>query len=141
MPVLGVWTFAAADGSMLGIPLEMWFPENVSTFGGDIDFLFNVIMWMVAVTFIGTEGVLVYFLWAYSKKRATKAIHTHGNHRLELIWTAIPSVLLIFIAFSQMQAWSTIKLDMPEGEPLMEIYASQFDWLAQVSITSTEEEH
>jgi cytochrome c oxidase subunit 2 len=132
VPVLGVWTFVTADEHGL------WFPRNVSTYGGDIDYLFYLIMWMVAVTFVLTEGALVWFLWRYSRQDGTKAVYTHGSHRLEMLWTALPALLLIFIAFSQMEAWTQVKIAMPRGDgpdepygvsrPMAEIYASQFDW-------------
>ena len=128
VPVLGVWTFVKADD------WRLWFPENVSTYGGSIDFLFNVILWMVAITFVLTEGLLVWFILRYARRDESRATYTHGNHTLELVWTAIPALLLIFIAFSQMKAWSTVKMNFPEDgpytveKPLMEVYASQFDW-------------
>jgi cytochrome c oxidase subunit 2 len=128
VPVLGVWTFVKAE------EWGLWFPPIVSSYGGEIDHLFYVILWMVTVTFIGTEVLLVWFVFRYSKKDSTRAVYTHGNHTLELVWTAIPALLLIFVAFSQMEAWSDVKIDFPEDgpytveKPLMEVYASQFDW-------------
>lgn len=128
VPVLGVWTFVKAE------EWGLWFPPYVSSYGGDIDGLFNVILWMVAVTFVATEVLLVWLVFRYSKKDATRATFTHGNHTLEMVWTAIPALLLIIVAFSQMKAWTTVKIHFPEDgpytveKPLMEVYASQFDW-------------
>ena len=65
VPVLGVWTVVTAD------QYGWWFPENVSSYGGDIDYLFNVILWMVAVTFVLTEVVLVLEIFVFSAKRST----------------------------------------------------------------------
>jgi cytochrome c oxidase subunit 2 len=131
VPILGVWTFVEAE------EWGLWFPKVVSSYGGEIDHLFYVILWMVTITFIGTELLLVWFVWRYSKKDPTPAVYTHGNHKLELAWTAIPALLLIFVAFSQMEAWTTVKMNFPDKgaytleRPLMEVYASQFDWRAR----------
>ena len=130
VPVLGVWTFVTAPEHGL------WFPRNVSSYGGAIDKLFYIIMWMVAVTFVATELLLVWFIWRYSRRDSSKAIYSHGNHTLELVWTAVPALLLVFVAFSQMGAWARVKLNFPEGaeaaytpeRPMMEVWASQFDW-------------
>jgi len=128
VPVLGVWTFMKAP------EWRLWFPPMLSSYGGEIDDLFNVILVMVTVTFIGTELLLVWFVFRYSRRDASRAVYSHGNHTLELVWTAIPALLLIFVAFSQMGAWTQVKISFPdEGpytveKPLMEIYASQFDW-------------
>jgi len=131
VPILGVWTFVDADR------WGVWFPEVVSTYGGKIDFLFNVILWMVGITFVGTEVILVWAIMRYSKDKDGSATYTHGNHTLEIVWTAIPAVLLIFVAFSQMNAWSTVKMDFPDDgpytldTPMMEVIAGQFDWWAR----------
>ena len=138
VPILGVWTFVTAD------EYGWWFPENVSTFGPKIDQLFNLILWMVGITFVLTEGLLVWCIFWYGKPRKSKAWFSHGNHKLELVWTAVPSVLLLIVAFAQMGVWAEIKFTshmgkMPDGsegkysaeKPLMELYASQFDWRAR----------
>lgn len=128
VPILGVWTFVVAE------EWGMWFPPYVTTYAKAIDDLFYIIMWMVAITFVLTEGALVWFVFRYSKKDETRAVYTHGNHKLELVWTAIPSLLLLFIAFSQMGAWARVKMDFPDDDgyspesPMMQVYASQFDW-------------
>jgi cytochrome c oxidase subunit 2 len=130
VPILGVWTFVKAP------EWQVWFPQNVSSFGGEIDHLFDLIMWMVAFTFIVTEVALAWFVWKYSAKRADKGVFTHGSHKLEMLWTAIPAVALLFIAFSQMGTWAKIKFEknFPQSgpytleKPLAEVWASQFDW-------------
>jgi len=76
-------------------------------------------------------------VFRYSKRDSSRAVFTHGNHTLEMVWTAIPALLLIIVAFSQMGAWTEVKIAFPEdGEytvekPMMEVWASQFDWRAR----------
>ncbi len=134
VPILGVWTFVAADD------WGVWFPENVSTFGGHIDWLFYAIMVPIAITFVGTEVVLAWAALKFSSKNLPgKSMFTHGSHKLEMIWTAVPAVLLLAIAIIQMGAWTEIKFEggFREGEgrftienPIAELWASQFDWRA-----------
>ena len=127
VPTLGVWTFyTAADHGW-------WMPPGVSTYARDIDYLFYLILWMVAFFFILTEGLLVYFVFKYAKEDDTKAVFSHGNHKLELIWTVIPGILLLVIAFSQMGTWAKIKYrgNLPQTEPIAHVWASQFDWQMQ----------
>lgn len=121
--VLGVWTFVDADTH------GWWLPENVSSYGGEIDDLFYLILWMVAFFFVLTEAVLVWCVFRYTGHEG-KSTFTHGNHKLELVWTAIPALLLLVIAFTQMKAWADIKFadSFPPGPPIAEVYASQFDW-------------
>ncbi len=129
VPILGCWTFVRAE------ELGAWFPGNFSTYGPDIDALFSLIMWPIAITFVGTEVVLAWFCLRYSAKRTDKSVYTHGNHKLEMIWTAVPALVLLGIAFSQMETFGKIKFqkNFPKGEysiekPIAEVWASQFDW-------------
>ena len=81
VPVLGVWTFVAAP------EWGLWFPESISTYGGDIDYLFNLIMVMVVITFVGTEVVLV---WCLTVERFSP--------QLSAFWA---TVFMIFIVITQ----------------------------------------
>ena len=127
VPVLGVWTFWTAEEN------GWWMPETVTTYGPDIDYLFYLILWMVAFFFILTEGLLVWFVFKYSKKDDTKGVFSHGNHKLELLWTVVPGILLLVIAFSQMETWADIKYrsNLPKNPPIAHVWASQFDWRVQ----------
>ncbi|MCH2105788.1 MAG: cytochrome c oxidase subunit II [Planctomycetes bacterium] len=127
VPVLGVWTFWTAEEN------GWWMPETVTTYGPDIDFLFYLILWMVAVFFVLTEGLLVWFFFKYSKKDDSKGVFSHGNHKLELLWTVVPGILLLVIAFTQMETWAEIKYrgNLPKSEPIAHVWASQFDWRVQ----------
>ena len=127
--VLGVWSFVIAPEH------GWWFPEDISTFGHEIDSLFNIITGLVGVTFVLTTGVLTWEVWAFSAKRESKAQFTHGSHTLEKIWTAIPALILLYIAVAQLGTWTEIKRvsQFPdtvysEESPIAEVWASQFDW-------------
>ena len=127
VPILGVWTFNTAPEN------GWWMPEPVTTYAPRIDDLFDLIMWMVAFFFVLTEGLLAYFFFKYSKEDETKGIFSHGNHKLEMFWTAVPGILLLVIAFSQMETWADIKFrgNLPKEAPIAHVWASQFDWRIQ----------
>ena len=42
---------------------DWWLPHNVSTFGHKVDHLFIVILWIVTIAFVATQGVLVFALF------------------------------------------------------------------------------
>ena len=62
--------------------------------------------------------------------RGKKAVYTHGNHRLELLWTAVPAAILLFIAFVQISAWERIKYRsrMPSPDLTLTVTARQWEW-------------
>jgi cytochrome c oxidase subunit 2 len=122
--VLGVWTFMDAHNH------GWWLPPNVSSYGPHIDQLFYLILGMVGFFFVLTEGILIWCVFRYARKSETKADFTHGNHKLEMLWTAIPGALLLVITFTQMGTWAEIKYkgSFPNVAPIAEVWASQFDW-------------
>lgn len=113
-----------------------WFPGDGkahSTLGQKIDDLFYLILVIVTVTFIGTQAALGYVLWKGSDppQPGSKALFTHGSHTLEVIWTIVPSGILLFIALYQMDVWAQyrIKTFYPKTlEPIAEVTARQFEW-------------
>jgi cytochrome c oxidase subunit 2 len=112
-------------------PVFGWkLPENVCSFGPSVDFLFHLILAITGVAFIGTEVVLVCAMWRYAGRPAAKSPYIHGNHKLEMIWTAVPAGILLFIALAQVSAWADIKYQsrMPDPDQIFEVSARQFEW-------------
>jgi cytochrome c oxidase subunit 2 len=64
-----------------------------------IDVLFKPVFWIAVVVFILVEGVLAYALVRFRHKPGREApAQVHGNRRLEIGWTIIPTLLLAGIA-------------------------------------------
>jgi len=112
-------------------PIEgYWLPEQASTYAAKIDDLFNGILYLTGFVFVVTELLLVFFLIKYRRQEGRKAVYSHGNHKLEMIWTLIPALILAIIAFVQKSTWDDIKSKIPEGSDTIQVknYAEQFQW-------------
>jgi cytochrome c oxidase subunit 2 len=107
-----------------------WLPESVSTFAGEIDFLFYVILWITGAIFLLVEGALLWFAFRYRHRDGRKAQHIHGNWKVEAVWTAIPFVIVISLGAMSFGSWSRIKNPERFPEPGLElaVRASQFEW-------------
>jgi len=107
-----------------------WLPENISTFGSGIDNLFYLIFGFTGFFFVLTEMVLVYAMWKFAARPGEKAIYSHGNHRLEMLWTAVPAAILLFIAVAQITVWERIKYQkvMPPPDLTVSVLARQWEW-------------
>lgn len=86
-----------------------WMPGNVASYGGQVDMLFYVILAVTAFFFVLTEGLLVYAMFKFGKDPSRKSQFSHGHHRLEMLWTIIPGVLLFLLAVVQINVWADIK--------------------------------
>jgi cytochrome c oxidase subunit II len=105
-------------------------PDTASTYAPDIDGMFSMILWITLITFVLVEGCLVYFLWKYRHKPGRKAIYYHGNNKLEITWTTIPALILVFLAVFSNKIWSEIKSPdrFPKSGAVIHINPRQFEW-------------
>ena len=70
-----------------------------SDFGREIDFLWDRLLLLGTIAFILVEGVLIYVVFRYRRRENQPTPpQTHGNTKLEIAWTLIPAVILVFIA-------------------------------------------
>jgi cytochrome c oxidase subunit II len=105
-----------------------WLPEDVSTFGGEIDSLFYLIYYITAVTFILVTVLMVVFLIMYRQQEGRRATYTHGNTTLEIIWTIIPAAILIVLSFMSVSTWAKVKRHAPDSDFELQVTAKQFNW-------------
>jgi cytochrome c oxidase subunit 2 len=88
---------------------KWWLPKGVSTFSGAVDGLFYIILAITGVTFIAVSAVFTYALFKFAKDPSRRATYTHGNHKLEMIWSAAPAIILVVLGVGQIPAWLEIK--------------------------------
>ena len=105
-------------------------PESVSTFGAEIDSIYYLILAITGVIFFAVEALLVYFIIRYRHKEGRKAAFIHGNARAEVIWTVIPFLILVFLAFKSREVWVAVKdpARFPADALELRVAAKQFEW-------------
>jgi cytochrome c oxidase subunit 2 len=108
--------------------LEWWLPENVSTFGADIDWLFKLIYWITGITFVLVSVTFLAFLVVYRDRPGRRARYTHGNTSLEIIWTVVPALILVVLTLLTVPAWSRVKMTMPATDFVVQVTAKQFNF-------------
>ena len=108
--------------------LSWWLPENVSTYGQEIDWLFYLIYWITGITFILVTVAFLAFIVIYRDRPGRRARFTHGSTPLEIVWTVVPSLILVVLTFLSVPAWSKIKMTIPQTDFVVEVRAKQFNW-------------
>lgn len=105
-------------------------PQNISTFGDEIDGMFHIIAWITIVIFFLVEILLVWFLIRYRARADRKATYTHGNTRMEVLWTAATALIVVVLGIMSRGLWLDIKLPDRFPEPGLEllVQAKQFEW-------------
>jgi cytochrome c oxidase subunit 2 len=109
-----------------------WFPENISTFGGDIDWMFALIYYVVGFWFLLTEGVLLYFVFRYRRRPGQAATYVRGDRFSELAWVLVPVVIVLALDLGIDAAggpvWARIKEQQPPGGVDVLVTGKQFNW-------------
>jgi cytochrome c oxidase subunit II len=110
-----------------------WLPENVSSYGGDIDAVMYLIYYLVGAWFIATQAVLLYFVVRYRRKPGRKATYERGDTARSAAWVLVPAVLVLgsdlLIEKASHGAWVRIKQTLPENPDLVvRINGKQFVW-------------
>ncbi|MEO1590415.1 MAG: cytochrome c oxidase subunit II [Cyanobacteria bacterium J06632_22] len=84
--------------------ISLWYGQNhgllpvaASKEAGDIDALFNVMMTIGTGLFLIVEGALIYAAIRFRRREGdeTDGQHLEGNIPLEIVWTAIPAIIVL----------------------------------------------
>lgn len=114
--------------SAVMLPIR-WNGQQASTAAVDVDRLLDVSIVLSAFIFAIVAVMLGYALIKFRAKPGDESDGEpiHGNTRLEIVWTLIPTVIVIFLA-----AYSWIVLDKIEArEPdrmVVNVFSQQFAW-------------
>ncbi len=112
--------------------MTSWFPENISTFGGEIDSLFYLILYITGAWFVLTEGLIVYFLIRYRRREGVKAAYLPGETLKQASWILLPCVAVLILDlwmdFRGADVWAKIKGQVPASDLAIQVTGKQFNW-------------
>jgi cytochrome c oxidase subunit 2 len=108
-----------------------WFlPPGVTTFAGDIDRIYYIILAITGVAFVVVQAALIWFLIRYRARPGRKAHYTHGSLTAEVIWTTVTAVTVVILGLMSGRVWDRIKGhdSVPAGALPYAVHARQFEW-------------
>jgi cytochrome c oxidase subunit II len=79
--------------------IAWYFQTPASGMARDIDQLHQYIMWLIIVIFIGVFGFMFWSVYAHRKSKGHQAEQFHENTTVEILWTVIPAIILVIIAW------------------------------------------
>jgi len=126
-PILGTiaatWSFIESQPKFL--------PEAASVHGVRTDNMFWISMAVITLAFFVTNALLFYFAFRYQYRADRKAVFYPVNHKLELIWTVIPAIVMAILVFTGWRVWRDITKQAPENAYVIEVVGKQFNWVAR----------
>ncbi len=101
-----------------------------SEHGGDLDSIFNVTLFFTGIVFVLTHIALFWFSYKYRENKNRTATFFPHSTKLEIIWTVIPTFVLIFLVVRGLNIWNDVMADVDPNEDYIEIEATgyQFAW-------------
>ena len=87
---------------------DLFLPESASEHGVWVDDMFNLTLFFTGIVFIITQILTFYFAYKYRQRKENKAYFFPHNNKLELLWTAVPAVVLTILVTLGIENWSKI---------------------------------
>ncbi|MFD2567360.1 cytochrome c oxidase subunit II [Pseudotenacibaculum haliotis] len=107
-------------------------PESASIEGENDDLLFNISFWLIGIAQFIVQFLIFYFSYKYRGKEGNKAKFFADSHKLELIWTVAPAVVLVVLIGYGLWQWNNVMYVAEDEDPIViEVYAKQFQWEAR----------
>ncbi len=105
-------------------------PTAVTTQAKETRGLYDIVFALAIAIFVAVEGLIIWSVIRYRRKPGDDELpaQTHGNNLVEVIWTLIPTVIVLYLfAIS----WNTLNtVDAVSSNPEIRIHAvaAQFQW-------------
>ena len=123
------------------------YPNSVFTrfteFNRDIGHLFDILIWLGTIVFVFVEALLLYTIWRFRRRSENdRPEHVHGNTTLEILWTAIPALILAFIAVPTVRTIFKTQAQASADALQVEVVGHQWWWefrYPQYKITTANE--
>lgn len=130
-----VGAIASAVGIVAGLLIH-WFPPAASSQSGPIDTLWDVLLIVSIPVFVLVATVVLYSVRLFRVRPGQELADgepIHGNTRLEIVWTAVPSMLIAgLVVYAYLVLVDIEKAPaQPASERQVRVMAQQFAWQFQ----------
>ncbi len=102
----------------------------VSDFGRSIQNVYAQIFWWTAGIFIVVEALFLYAILKYRVKTGSHETpeQVHGHTGLEIAWTILPAVILVFIAVPTIRTIFAVAAEPPANALQIKVSGQQWFW-------------
>ena len=130
--MLIIGAIASAIGIVVALAID-WFPIAADTQAPKIDDLFDVLLIASVPIFVLVEVVVLFSVWKFRMKPGEELKDgppIHGHTGLEVVWTAIPAILLVGLCSYAYVVLTDIERK-PAREMVVNVTGQQFAWTFQ----------
>jgi cytochrome c oxidase subunit 2 len=105
-------------------------PQDVTSQGKVTRDLYDIVFILAAVIFLAVEGAIIWIVVRYRRKATDTELPSqfHGNNLIEIIWTIIPTVIVLYLFVISWQALNTVDARDPNPVVRVTAQAERFAW-------------
>jgi cytochrome c oxidase subunit 2 len=124
---IATWTAAVLGMAYNGLALALeWNLQPAgSKLAADIHDLHEYVMILCTAIFVGVFGFMFYAVFAHRKSKGHKAAQFHENTTVEILWTVIPAIILVGIAWPTTR---TVVAQKDTSNPDLTIKVTGYQW-------------
>lgn len=98
-----------------------------SNFSGGVDTAFAIIVGISLFFLIGITAVIIYFIFKYNKNKNPVASEIEGSNKLEIIWTVIPLILVLYMFWLGWSSYIPMR-KVPADAMKVKVTALMWSW-------------
>jgi cytochrome c oxidase subunit 2 len=115
-------------GTLVGVPAVDVSPLNCAGPNAcDIVSVYTSIFWIAMVVLVAVGGLLVYAALRFRRRDDREPAQVHGNPRLEILWTAIPVVIVGFLFIRTALRMDYVR-NGPPPQQVIQVTGVQWAW-------------
>src|SRR5271163_3179977 len=124
-----IWLITLAS-TYFFVAKTWWLPVGASAAAGFIDGQFALTCVLMGIVFLAAQLSLGYFAWRYREQPSSPPVaYSHGNVKLEIVWTALTTVLFVGLNLMGSHVWASERFDPAgPGSVQVEVTGMQFAW-------------
>ena len=103
-------------------------PQSVTEQGRAVYNLYNLFLYIAAVVFVVVSGLVIWSVLRYRRRGDELPRQTHGNNRLELLWTLIPTVIVLALFAFTLVAQNKVLDKSGQADVNVTVTAFQWSW-------------
>lgn len=111
--------------------LTVFNQEPASAHGPEYDSMFMITVIITGIVFVITQFLLFWYAYKYKHSTKRKALFYPDNHKIELLWTIIPAIVLTILVVRGLKTWTHMTSNNDPKARVIEVYGYQFAWNAR----------
>lgn len=124
-----------ATPAILALPLvalvaASCMPQPVTPQGREIEHLYNIVFAIAVAIFVFVEALIVYAVLRYRRRPSDTSlpVQTHGNNLLEIVWTVVPTVIVVVLFVLSWQTLNSIEKVSAQTDVRIRAVAQRYQW-------------